>query len=76
MARNLARGVEIPGLKDQAIGLDEMMGWVVHHTTIKEDEGADPYHVKVRVNSEMTFNVTPDEPYMSLKEMQFVVWIM
>ena len=48
------------------------MEWVVRYTTIKEeegrDEGAGQYHVKVRYNSQiMTFNVTPNEPYMSLK---------
>ena len=48
------------------------MEWVVRYTTIKEeegrDEGAGQYHVKVRFNSQiMTFNVTPDEPYLSLK---------
>ena len=36
MARNLIKGEEIPGLKDQAIGLEEMMGWVLSPTTIKE----------------------------------------
>ena len=49
------------------------MEWVVRYTTIKEeearDEGAGQYQVRVRFNSEnMTFNVTPNEPYMSLKE--------
>ena len=49
------------------------MEWVVRYTTIKEeearDEGAGQYHVKVRFNCQiMTFNVTPDDPYISLKE--------
>jgi len=39
ITRNLAKGIEIPGLKDQAIGLDEMMDWVMRHTTVKEEEG-------------------------------------
>ena len=44
------------------------MEWVVRYTTIKEeearDEGAGQYQVRVRFNSEnMTFNVTPNEPY-------------
>jgi len=73
IARNLTEGIEIPGLKDQAIGLDEMMGWVMRHTTINEEEGkdereADRYHVKVRFNSEiMTIYVKRDEAYESLK---------
>ena len=40
MARNYTKGEEIPGLKDQAIGLEEIMDWVASHTTIKE-EGTD-----------------------------------
>ena len=39
MAINHTEGVEIPGLKDQAIGLEEMMDWLANHATIKE-EGA------------------------------------
>ena len=41
MARNHTKGIENPKLKDQAIGLEEMLDWVVSHTTIKEDEGTD-----------------------------------
>ena len=40
MARNHSEGKEIPGLKDQVIGLEEIMDWVASHTTIKE-EGTD-----------------------------------
>ena len=39
MARNHKEGVEIPGLKDEAIGLEEMMDWFVRYTTNKEEEG-------------------------------------
>ena len=41
MAKNHTKGVENPELKDQAIGLEEMLDWVVSHTTIKEEEGQD-----------------------------------
>ena len=41
MARNHTEGIEIPGLKDQAIGLEEILDWVVSHTTIKEEDGQD-----------------------------------
>merc|ERR1712198_517953 len=66
MARNHTEGVEIPGLKDEAIGLEEMMDWFVHYTTNKEEEeaakGADQFHVKVKFNSDiMTFFVNPDK---------------
>jgi len=76
IARNLAKGIEIPGLKDQAIGLDEMMDWVMRHTTVKEEEGedetaregAEQFYVKVRFNSEiMIIYVKRDEAYASLK---------
>jgi len=75
MARNHTKGVENPELKDQAIGLEEMLDWVVSHTTIKEEEGkdkkargADQDHVKVRFRSEiMTFYFNPDDTFLSFK---------
>ena len=36
MARNHTKGEENPKLKDQAIGLEEMMDWFANHATIKE----------------------------------------
>jgi len=73
MARNHKEGVEIPGLKDEAIGLEEMMDWFVRYTTKKEEEGArgaEQFHVKVKFNSYiMTFFVNPDEETLrSLRE--------
>ena len=39
MARNHTNGEEIPGLKDQAFGLEELMDLLASHTTLKEEEG-------------------------------------
>jgi len=75
MAKNHTKGVENPELKDQVIGLEEMLDWVVSHTTIKEEEGKDDKargagqdHVKVKFRSEiMTFYFNPDDTYLSFK---------
>jgi len=72
MARNHKEGEEIPGLKDQAIDLEEIMDWFANHATIKGEEGAlgaDQFHVKVKFNSDiMMFFVCPDcEKVASLK---------
>ena len=40
MARNHKEGEEIPGLKDQAIDLEEIMDWFANQSTIKGEEGA------------------------------------
>jgi len=60
---------EFPGLADNAISLEEMMEWIVDHTTIKGEAGSDQFHVKVAREGYGTIvvNATPDEKVSSFK---------